>query len=346
MKALNVWDRVALFVALLVYGVLCGFPLYAQIGSGVGTSAPPQNFDAAQLTGEIDDARLSDNVALKDGVTFSGDVTLGANLAPDTDSSRSLGTTSVRFSDVFTDELNSIAVTDFARLSQTNIFSRTASNNLNLFTTTNKASWAGIIAGNAGDGVTNGMEVGFSGSEASFEAGNGWLFTPSGVDLVIYAGGSKRAEITSAGVFEYGGVEVATQESGSFVASFTNACTTTPTITFDWTRSGNIAAVKAVAFSGMSCTSDSTQFSTTGTPVPTTIRPSVVSAISPLMAGDGTNNGDPTDICMEIGTDGNVYIDRPTTAGSACTLIGWTSSGDKSAHPTAQGFSYLLGNPD
>ena len=60
--------------------------------------------------------------AFTNTVSFSNVVTIADSIVPDSNGSRSLGVTGTRFADVYANNLNGIAVTDFARLSQSNTF--------------------------------------------------------------------------------------------------------------------------------------------------------------------------------------------------------------------------------
>lgn len=139
--------------------------------------------------------------------------------------------------------------------------------------------------------------------------------------------------------------------SGTFVASFDDACTTTPTITFDYVAvvAGNfgIVSLKTVGQSGFPCTGDSTGFMTTGAPIPAAVR----------MAGsqawwfqiDGlSNNGVATTGCLSINAAGNMAF--TTYVGLVCANFGsgWTASGSRDqntggSHPLA--LTYLIGDP-
>ncbi len=120
------------------------------------------------------------------------------------------------------------------------------------------------------------------------------------------------------------------QSSGTFVASFDDACTTTPTITFDWVKVGSLVTLWAVANSGFPCTSDSGGFVATGTPLPAAIRPTTNFGHATLFT-NVTNNGTSEYGCFFLNFSGNIGLGRAGSASAACNINAWTASGNKSA---------------
>jgi hypothetical protein len=139
------------------------------------------------------------------------------------------------------------------------------------------------------------------------------------------------------------GAAVATTETGSFTASFDDACTTTPTITFDYQRVKNVVTLRQTSQSGFSCTADSTAFATTATPVPTAIRPTSGTFQGPVHMGY-LDNGANTWAVVQIGATGNVSFLRCGTFGALCSATGWTNSGSRGIN-LATPVTYFVGTP-
>lgn len=135
-----------------------------------------------------------------------------------------------------------------------------------------------------------------------------------------------------------------TPASGTFTATFDDACTTSPTITFDYQRVGNIVVAALRSATGFNCTSDSSSFATTGTPIPAAARP----AVDAVLGGPYglVDDGIATDGCLVFTSTGNVVFQRRSA--SDCGGVNWTPSGTKSANSVVSdgwNFSYMLGNP-
>lgn len=131
-------------------------------------------------------------------------------------------------------------------------------------------------------------------------------------------------------------------EGGTFTASFDDACTTTPTVTFDWQRAGNVVTLSPVSQSGFSCTGDSTSFATTGTPVPAALRP-VFQVTSGVLDGF-TNNSAATWAEYTIGTTGAIAVNRCSSLTADCAVTGWTAALNR-AFALGSTVTYMLGNP-
>jgi len=135
----------------------------------------------------------------------------------------------------------------------------------------------------------------------------------------------------------------ATSSNGTFTASFDDACSTTPTVTFDYEKNGNLVTLVATAVSGFPCTGDSTSFATTGTPAPAAIRPTqAVNGAQQNQLGGFTDSGTATLGCFLIATSGNVQFLKSVS--SSCAGTTWTASGNRAALAgwTA---SYIISNP-
>jgi hypothetical protein len=249
--------------------------------------------------------------------------------------------------------LNGAPASDFARLSQDNVFTQTdagaatiANNNTNAGT----GAYSQITAGNnaprsaymlrtsttyASPVLTNGP----SGEQSVFGSGGSFplLIGTNDTKRIQVAGDGSLIELDATAI-DSNGVDM-TPASGTFTANFENACTTTPTATFDWQRIGNLVVLSYVNLSGFPCTGDSVSFVSTSTPVPAALRPTGSSATSPALPGC-TDNGATTLAQIQVDPAGTIGFNRITTAGATA---GWTASGNRiscGAH-----FAYMLGNP-
>ncbi len=117
------------------------------------------------------------------------------------------------------------------------------------------------------------------------------------------------------------GVAVATGESGTFAATLTTGCTTTPSLNFRWARAGNVVTIASTGTT--TCTSNSNTVLLTAA-VPAAIRPTVNQCVAYIMA---TDNGVGTNAAVQIQTDGDINIAEGL--GSNCSALSWTSSGTK-----------------
>lgn len=129
-------------------------------------------------------------------------------------------------------------------------------------------------------------------------------------------------------------------ESGTFNVSMDLACTTSPTYAFDYQRIGNHVTL-FLPSAPSSCTSDSTQFSTSATPVPTSIRPSST-VVSNVMWG-ATDNSVAASTCLQVDSSGGISFFMWT--GSTCSATGWTAGNNKQGPNNGMTLSYMLGNP-
>ena len=121
------------------------------------------------------------------------------------------------------------------------------------------------------------------------------------------------------------GAEVVGQTSGTFTASLTTACSTTPTVDFKWTKQGNI--VTLMATQAVSCTSDSTTTAYDAGSLPASIRPAANQCAGIIPAVNNAVNGYGA-IRLETGGGINVAL-APAGSTTACSGTGWTASGTK-----------------
>jgi hypothetical protein len=147
--------------------------------------------------------------------------------------------------------------------------------------------------------------------------------------------------VSSSAITGTSGVDM-TPARGTFTATFDDGCTTSETQDFDWARQGNIVYIKAVT-DGVLCTGDSTNYRTTGAPVPASIRPSGETAFG-VIGGTFVDNsaGVTNGVCIAITTAGN--IEYRTNANSGCGG-GWTAGGNRDSNDDGNGIAYMLGNP-
>lgn len=142
--------------------------------------------------------------------------------------------------------------------------------------------------------------------------------------------------------FTFNTLPVTTEEQGTFTASFGNACTTTPTITFDYTKVNNTVTLEAVSTTGFTCTGDSTGFSSGA--IPANLRPTVAATSAVYANGGFQDNGVVTAGCLSI-DGGTGILALSKFNGTVCNGTGWTASGNRSATIQNINFTYMLGNP-
>jgi len=117
-----------------------------------------------------------------------------------------------------------------------------------------------------------------------------------------------------------------TPSSGTFTATYTNACTTSPTQSIRWYKIGSVVTMTAAAATG-NCTADTTTFDTDSTDVPAAIRPTTSAAYS---AGFGANNnGTSVTAMIEIATNGEIIVNRCGAVTGTCDGGAWTGSGNR-----------------
>jgi hypothetical protein len=188
-----------------------------------------------------------------------------------------------------------------------------------------------------------------------------WIFRANGGTFTLLTGADQCSVIGAGTVFAVertgatvdsialtatdvtvNGVSVAA-ESGTFTASMGAACNTTPTITFDYQKIGNIVTLQAVADSGFPCTSDSTSFLSSAGAAPVSIRPASGTGARSTPLDSFENAGVEAWAVMQVGTDGAIGFFRCATFGANCGT--WTNSGDKGFESKQHSFTYMLGNP-
>lgn len=151
---------------------------------------------------------------------------------------------------------------------------------------------------------------------------NGVVLSSGGATAGSPTGGAKGAGTLNAEGLFVNGVAVATglsQSTGSFTLTLSTGCTTTPSGTALWTKTGNIVSMR---IPGLTCTSNSTSLSLTS--LPSAIRPVSTSAISPVV---GTDNGAFTVSYGSVDTAGVLSLFNGANPGGGGN---WTNSGTKS----------------
>ena len=136
--------------------------------------------------------------------------------------------------------------------------------------------------------------------------------------------------------FEVGEVD-AFPETGTFEATFTNACTTSPAATVDFYKIGGVATI--IFEDAISCTSDSVDFNTGTSALPTEITP-VRNIRVPI--SNITDNGTGQNGCIEFRSSGQIRI--LLNSGGVCSVGAFTNSGTKGILATV-GATYMLDNP-
>lgn len=220
-----------------------------------------------------------------------------------------------------------VSFSDFARLSQSNTFTGAEQHISNsgspLYRVTDTTDSASVY-----------LQVG---------GGEAYVGTQTAHPFNIVTNNTNRISVSSSGTITGNGVDM-TPASGTFTATFDDAGTTSPTVDFDYQKMGNIVSIVART-NAATFTSDSTNFATTGAPVPAAIRPSGTAALTGIISG-ATNNGTATAFCMEISTAGNITLyPFPTGLGNVCASASWTNTGNKALSMTGVNFTYMLGNP-
>lgn len=194
-----------------------------------------------------------------------------------------------------------------------------------------------LPVGNGGLGIT-------TTTDDTIPLGTGSAYVATAVTNCTDTGGNRLNYDATTNTFSCGSGNT----SGTFVATFETACTTDPTITFDWRRQDGIVLMRTES-SSFVCTSDSTAILSTSTPVPSAIRPSI-NTVGTLFFGALDNTAVQGGACIVLLPDGNIAISRwlNSTAPCVATGAGWTATGSKNLNvlqTTNVGFSYMLGNP-
>lgn len=135
------------------------------------------------------------------------------------------------------------------------------------------------------------------------------------------------------------GTWAAIAQTGSFTASFDTACTTTPTVDFNYTLSQGVVSLRLTGSTGFPCTGDSTSFVTTGTPIPVSIRPANSIRSYPTSCIDNSVNVPCTFQFLSSGSVQVLKVDPTTYVQSASS---WTAALNRIAAPSGLSVTYPL----
>jgi hypothetical protein len=225
-------------------------------------------------------------------------------------------------------QLNGVAPSDFARLSQQNTFTgqiqglAAASPLLNINDTSGadkslvRFQDNGVTRGYVGSAnVASGCIVGDAQGDVCVRAVSGAVRV-SGDD-----GATTHFAVSSTAITGTSGVDM-TPSSGTFTVNYDNCCTTTITQSVRWYKIGSVVTMTAAA--ATSGTGDTTVFDST-VDIPAAIRPSTSNAYS---AGFGANNnGASVTAMVEIATNGEIIVNRCGAVTGTCDGGAWTGSG-------------------
>jgi hypothetical protein len=143
------------------------------------------------------------------------------------------------------------------------------------------------------------------------------LILPGGINITTAAGDTCILRGEASGVVR---CVYYSQTVGSYTGTFTGF-TTTPTITINYVRNGNIA-ILSYAGGGATATSNATTFTITG--MPALIRPNTAVTGPTVYV---KNNGSDADGALTINTNGTIAVRLGT--GLSSNASGWTNSGTK-----------------
>jgi hypothetical protein len=124
-----------------------------------------------------------------------------------------------------------------------------------------------------------------------------------------------------------GGVE---QTTGDFTASFTIACTITPSQLFNYVLTGDVVVLR-VTQNITACTGDSSLFETAAGDLPLALRPAATVTFGGIICAD---SGATVPCSLVLETDGTVaYCENGATVGAinTCGASNWTASGTRLA---------------
>ncbi len=220
--------------------------------------------------------------------------------------------------------LNGVASSDFARLSANNVFTGQVSSGSAPLRIAPASGAPGIVIAELAGAANNREWRLLASSEAllwqtstdDFSANNNWL-------RVDRTGATVDSIALSATAITGNAVDM-TPLSGSFTASYTNACSTTPTQTVRYYKIGNMVTLSASP--AFTCTGDTTTFDTDSTDVPAALRP-VAGVVH--SAGFGANNNGASVTAMVEINGGEIVINRCGAVTGTCDGGAWTGSGNR-----------------
>lgn len=196
-----------------------------------------------------------------------------------------------------------------------------------------------IIVRGGSAGASNVAYVRF---QDSAQTSVGYVGDAGGAENDMYlaatvSGASINLNTVGTGLVRVNSVDI-TPTTGTFVVTFDDACTTSPTVTYTYLKSGNEVTIQPTASSGFPCTGDSTSFATTATPVPAALRPATNPVNCQIQAGF-QDNGATTLAAGLLGTSGTFQYSRITT-----TSTTWTAAGNRIGPGLQAACTYLTNN--
>lgn len=126
--------------------------------------------------------------------------------------------------------------------------------------------------------------------------------------------------------FTVNNIDMAPQ-SGTFTVNFDSACTTTPSVTFNYYVIGPLVTIAPASTSGFPCTGDSANFSTSSADVPSNLRPSSTAVESGIVVGQFLDNAANASGSIYIDNAGHMLLLNCTTVTSCAAT--WTASGNR-----------------
>jgi hypothetical protein len=115
------------------------------------------------------------------------------------------------------------------------------------------------------------------------------------------------------------------QSTGNFTASFTDACSTTPTQVINYVLTGSSVTLRITQNIG-ACTSDSTSFSTAAGDLPVSLRPAAAVTFQGFLCQDQGSN---ISCGLRLATDGTISYCVSGTGVNTCAATNWTGSANK-----------------
>lgn len=225
--------------------------------------------------------------------------------------------------------------------------------------TGNRSGGAASLIGGSGTGLNDAGNVFVTGgSAASGTSGSVTISTGATGsfkgNVILHAGTTDRITLTGANSAStgvqfngYGAGPIVSDASGNltvgasgtFTVNFNNACTTTPTMTFNYFVSGPVITISPISRTGFPCTADDTQFASSGADVPAALRPASTAVISLLIPSVFKDNGALTTGQIEIDNAGHMGIFNCATI-NTCGATTWTGSGSRDFVIVSDLFTY------
>lgn len=213
--------------------------------------------------------------------------------------------------------LNASALT-FPNLLSTTIGATSATSNNAVSAHTNSTHETAFVADSSGTAAAclsaNGSGVA---GQCGMPAGDSGL----AVQGTMFLHASNGTIQTDAGTVPW-----AVTTSGTFTATLSTGCTTTPTTTAKWAKTGSLVVIEYAGFS--SCTSNSVLASTDNS-IPAAIRPPVTHGLGPIV--DAEDNGGRTLACVSVTSTGGLSFSLFSLGAgfNGCSGTSFTNTGTK-----------------